>query len=62
MKKTAESRLRKNEHAKGLGAFIAATETPVIREDTDLTLPEDDLFISGGTGPNELMNGIFWKR
>jgi len=33
----------------------------LVREPTDLNLPEEDVFISGGTGDNEILNGLFFK-
>merc|ERR1712224_196817 len=57
----ATTRLSASEHKRGFGAMAAPEDAAVIREDTDLTLPEEDLWIVGGTGPNELMNGTYWK-
>eukprot|EP00931_Biecheleriopsis_adriatica_P040126 TRINITY_DN2295_c0_g2_i2.p1 TRINITY_DN2295_c0_g2~~TRINITY_DN2295_c0_g2_i2.p1 ORF type:complete len:1028 (+),score=214.92 TRINITY_DN2295_c0_g2_i2:1132-4215(+) len=40
----------------------AAVEvSALVREPTDLTLPEEDVIISGGTGDNEVMNGVYFK-
>jgi len=32
-----------------------------MREGTDLTLPEEDVLIKGGTGPNATINGLYFK-
>lgn len=61
MATSAEVHLSRHEDKRGLGAFSTPDEAAVIREDTDLTLPEDDLWIVGATGQNELMNGAYWK-
>merc|ERR1719382_720128 len=33
----------------------------LVREPTDLNLPEEDVLVSGGTGDNEAMNGFYFK-
>ncbi|CAD7942640.1 unnamed protein product [Amoebophrya sp. A120] len=58
MGQTGQYKLDKNEKEH---AFGAPDESAVIREDTDLTLPEDDLWLVGASGENELMNGVYWR-
>eukprot|EP00913_Durusdinium_trenchii_P002940 g2727.t1 len=33
----------------------------LVREPTDLSLPEEDVLIKGGTGENEVINGVYFK-
>jgi hypothetical protein len=36
-------------------------ELAMIREPTDLSAPEEDVLLSGGTGENSVMNGLYFK-
>lgn len=33
----------------------------LVRQPTDLTMPEEDVLVTGGTGGNKLMNGLYFK-
>lgn len=33
----------------------------LVRQPTDITTPEEDIWISGGTGDNESLNGLYYK-
>lgn len=37
------------------------TAAALVREPTDLYLPEEDVLIKGGTGENEVINGVYFK-
>eukprot|EP00435_Cladocopium_sp_Y103_P068694 s465_g32.t1 len=37
------------------------TAAALVREPTDLSLPEEDVLIKGGTGENEVINGVYFK-
>ncbi|CAE8679466.1 unnamed protein product [Polarella glacialis] len=55
--KTAGSNLSlTNSTAGDVGQTIA-----FVREPTDLSMPEEDVMISGGTGVNEELNGVYFK-
>lgn len=61
LSKAAVVRAKKTEHNRGIGGLTAPEEAAVIREDTDLTMPEEDLYLEGGSADNQLMNGVYWK-
>eukprot|EP00930_Biecheleria_cincta_P037802 TRINITY_DN2597_c0_g4_i2.p1 TRINITY_DN2597_c0_g4~~TRINITY_DN2597_c0_g4_i2.p1 ORF type:complete len:4129 (+),score=689.20 TRINITY_DN2597_c0_g4_i2:1820-12388(+) len=46
--------------ASGIQRIEEAPST-LVREPTDLTLPEEDVIIKGGTGLNAVLNGVYFK-
>jgi len=40
---------------------VALLEMAMVRDDTDLLLPEEDILVQGGTGENEALNGLYFK-
>jgi len=36
-------------------------EVAIVREPTDLSMPEEDIIVEGGVGENEIMNGLYFK-
>jgi hypothetical protein len=41
--------------------MTASAQTTLVREPTDLNMPDEDVYISGGTGENEILNGLYFK-
>jgi hypothetical protein len=55
---------RTNKAKQTLAKLLHAQEDQdlaLVREPTDLNLPEEDLIIRGGTGENEHINGVYFK-
>jgi len=52
-----------NQNKLGPGAVDVADdiEDAIVREPTDLNLPEEDILVTGGTEENALINGLYFK-
>jgi len=69
LKRASVSSRVSNFHSMNNSAFRPEEETDdvggmgiaMVREETDLSLPEEDIFVKGGTGPNASINGLYFK-
>jgi len=62
----AAARMNKDVKALGNATSLAmqagdAEVMALVREPTDLDLPEEDVYVDGGTGENEALNGFYFK-